>query len=61
MNRINFCDTSAIIKLHHDEVGSEWMETIFNDATATIIISELTLVEFYSVVLKKARTERNYE
>jgi hypothetical protein len=26
MNTVNFCDTSAIIKLYHDEVGSDWME-----------------------------------
>ncbi len=57
MSTINFCDTSVIIKLYHDEVGSEWMETLFNEPNATIIISELTLVELYSAVLKKVRTQ----
>lgn len=56
MSPINFCDTSAIIKLYHHEVGSEWMEAIFNDANAIIVISELTRVEFYSAMLKKVRT-----
>ena len=56
MNTFNFCDTSAIVKLYHHEVGSEWMEAIFNDANAIIVISELTHVEFYSAMLKKVRT-----
>ncbi len=32
------------------------MEALFNDAEATIIISELMLVEFQSAILKKLRT-----
>ena len=56
MKTINFCDTSAIIKLYHDEIGSAWMETLFDDAESAMIISELTIVEFYSAILKKVRT-----
>lgn len=57
MNTVNFCDTSAIIKLYHDETGSDWMEALFNDANASIIISELTRVELYSAICKKVRTQ----
>lgn len=51
-----FCDTSAIIKLYHEEIGTEQMEDIFGDEQSEIIISELTTVEFCSALTKKVRT-----
>ncbi len=51
-----FCDTSAIIKLYHNEAGTDQMENIFNDIQSDMIISELTTVEFYSALTKKVRT-----
>ena len=56
MKAIYFCDTSAIIKLYHAEIGTDCMESIFGDNQCSIMISELTLVEFDSSVLKKVRT-----
>ena len=56
MKATYFCDTSAIIKLYHAEIGTDCMESIFSDNQCVIIISELTLVEFDSSVLKKIRT-----
>ena len=51
-----FCDTSAVIKLYHDEAGTDWMENIFSDNRSEIIISELTTAEFCSALTKKVRT-----
>ena len=56
MKVIYFCDTSAIIKLYHVEIGTDYMELIFGDNQCAIMISELTLVEFDSSVSKKVRT-----
>ncbi len=56
MKVIYFCDTSAIIKLYHAEIGTDYMESIFDDNQCAIMISELTLVEFDSSVSKKVRT-----
>ncbi|MBW2740816.1 MAG: type II toxin-antitoxin system VapC family toxin [Deltaproteobacteria bacterium] len=56
MKAIYFCDTSAIIKLYHAELGTDCMESIFGDNQCAIMISELTLVEFDSSVAKKVRT-----
>ena len=56
MKAIYFCDTSAIIKLYHAEIGTDCMELFFGDNQCAIMISELTLVEFDSSVLKKVRT-----
>ena len=56
MKATYFCDTSAIIKLYHAEIGTEYAESIFSDKQCILIISELTLVEFDSSVSKKVRT-----
>ena len=56
MKAIYFCDTSAIIKLYHAELGTDCMESIFGDNQCAFMISELTLVEFDSSVAKKVRT-----
>ncbi len=56
MSRIYYYDTSGLIKLYHQEIGTEWVERIFNDKN-TIIISELSTVEFYSTLAKKVRTK----
>lgn len=49
-----FFDTSAIVKIYHQEVGSEVILPLYkgNDA---IIISELGKVEFLSTIYKKFR------
>ncbi len=57
MNKAYFYDTSGVIKLYHQEVGTEWVERIFNDSNNTIIISELSTVEFSSTLAKKVRMQ----
>ncbi len=51
-----FCDTSAIIKLYHGEIGTDRMEDIFGHDESGIIISELTTAEFCSALNTKVRT-----
>ena len=53
-----FLYTSAIFKLYHQEEGSSDIESIFSDhAVSTIILSEVTRIEFHSACWKKARTK----
>jgi predicted nucleic acid-binding protein len=52
-----FLDTSSLIKLYHEEVGTDFLDSIFNEYTITkIYLSELTKVEYNSAVMKKVRT-----
>lgn len=51
-----FCDTSAVIKLYHNEIGTDRMENIFGDDQSEIIISELTTAEFWSAMTRRVRT-----
>jgi len=54
---IYFIDTSALVKLYHQEAGTEYMDTVFRDAESTLLISELTIVELHSALAKKIRTK----
>lgn len=56
MSRAFFFDTSALIKLYHQEAGTERVEEIFGRAENSLIISELAIVELYSSVARKVRT-----
>ena len=56
MKSTYFFDTSAVVKFYHQETGTEWVESVFSDGESTIVISELTTVEFDSAVAKKIRT-----
>lgn len=55
MRKTYFCDTSALTKLYHQELGSEWVEKVFRDKNNTIVVSELSTVEFASALAKKLR------
>lgn len=57
MKSTYFFDTSGVVKFYHKEVGTEWVESIFSDGESTIVLSELTTVEFHSAVAKKIRTK----
>jgi uncharacterized protein len=50
-----FLDTSALIKLYHQEVGTERVEEIFEQTENTLVISELAVVEFYSSLARRVR------
>lgn len=56
MSRTLFFDTSALIKLYHQEPGTERVEKIFGQMEDSIIISALALVEVYSSLSRKLRT-----
>lgn len=50
-----FFDTSAVVKLYHQEAGSDRILPLYKGGEA-IVISELSKVEFVSTVHKKLRT-----
>jgi predicted nucleic acid-binding protein len=51
-----FLDTSALAKLYHEEIGSDYVESILNQPGSKGIISQLSLVEMESVFAIKVRT-----
>lgn len=50
-----FLDTSAVVKLYHQEMGSDRVLPLYRDGEA-IVISEISKVEFLSTIHKKLRT-----
>jgi predicted nucleic acid-binding protein len=50
-----FLDSSALAKLYHAEVGSAVVEELVLSATATILISRLSVVEVQSAFAGKVR------
>ena len=49
-----FFDTSALVKIYHDEEGADIVLEIYN-SKEQITISELTKIEFYSTIYRKYR------
>jgi uncharacterized protein len=52
-----FFDTSALIKLYHDENGTDKVIGLINRENPEIVISELTKMEIISAFTKKVRTK----
>jgi uncharacterized protein len=53
-----FLDTSSLIKLYHQEIGTAYLDTIFENFNINeIFLSELAKIEFDSAVYKKVRTK----
>jgi predicted nucleic acid-binding protein len=50
-----YLDTSALVKLYHQEAGTERMEELFAQQDNILIISELAVVEFYATLARKVR------
>ncbi|MFI5139820.1 MAG: type II toxin-antitoxin system VapC family toxin [Sphingobacteriales bacterium] len=51
-------DTSSLIKLYHNEEGTDKLDKIFTDNVITeIFISEIAKTEFFSAIYKKRRTK----
>lgn len=48
-------DTSALVKLYHQEAGTERMEELCAQQDNILIISELAIVEFYATLARKVR------
>ena len=51
-----YLDTSALVKLYHQELGTDQVELLFTQPNHSLIISELAAVELYSTVARKLRT-----
>jgi predicted nucleic acid-binding protein len=51
-----FLDSSALIKLYHQEPGTERVEEIFAAPDTSVVISELTTIELRSALARKVRT-----
>ena len=51
-----FLDTSALIKLFHEEAGSALVNALMDKPDRTAIVSRLSVVEFGSVMALKVRT-----
>lgn len=53
-----FFDTSALAKIYHQEDESEKVVAIFNSGHDDIFVSELSTIEYYSIVYRKFREKR---
>jgi hypothetical protein len=51
-----FLDTSAVAKLYHREIGSEFVERIVESTAGNCFISRLGVLEMHSVLALKERT-----
>ncbi len=53
--KIYYFDTSVLVKLYHDESGSDEMEKIFSSESTLINISEIAVIELYSALYRLFR------
>ncbi len=53
---IIFLDTSSLLKLYHDEIGTEELLDILSKDIQAVYLSELAILEFRSAIWKKTRT-----
>jgi len=53
---VYFLDTSALVKHYHQEKGTDIIEELFADPGAKFIISDISIIEFYSAIGSKVRT-----
>ena len=51
-----FLDTSALVKRYHREEGSDILDRLFEEPDAKFIISDISIIEFYSAIALKVRT-----
>ena len=53
-----FLDTSSLIKLYHNEIGTDILDKIFEEyVVEEIFLSDIAKVEFTSAIWKKVRTK----
>ncbi len=55
MRKRYFFDTSALVKLYHDEDGTNTLDNMIDADNPIIVISDIGIVEMVSALLKKAR------
>ncbi len=51
-----FLDTSALVKLYHEENGTAELSELINRESPVIVISDITVIEMISAFSKKVRT-----
>ena len=56
MSAVYYFDTSAVVKLYHQELGTDQVEALFAQVNNAVMISELTVVELNSTAARKLRT-----
>lgn len=56
-----FFDTSAIVKRYHREDGSDLIDRLFAESDAEFVISDISIIEFYSALSLKVRVGEIYE
>lgn len=65
MNTRYFIDTSALVKLYHQEDGTESLDEFVKNKNAIIVISALSKIELTSALARKVRmnelTQAKYE
>ena len=52
-----YFDTSSLVKLYHNESGTSVVMKLFESDDIEAMISEITILEFYSTIYKKIRTK----
>lgn len=52
-----FLDTRALVKHYHEEEGTEVVEHLFQEPGRRLMISDLSIIEFYSAIALKLRTK----
>ena len=50
-----FFDTSAIVKRYHREDGSDFVDRLFAESESEFVISDISIIEFYSALSLKVR------
>ena len=52
---ICYFDTSALVKIYHQEAGSETVKALYHSTTDQIVISNLAIPETFSTFQRKRR------
>ncbi len=52
---ICYFDTSALVKIYHQEAGSKTVKALYHSATNQIVISNLAIPETFSTFQRKRR------
>lgn len=50
-----FLDSSALVKLYHEESESKVMQETLSQSAESLILSEIAKLEFHSAIWKKVR------
>ncbi len=51
-----FLDTNALVKRYHREEGTDLIDRLFSESDVNFVISDISIIEFYSAIALKVRT-----